>query len=80
MSQSVGYEHIVYMKLKFRLEGLGFLCDEKQLQLKDDFVRYRYRYKIVFIINISQWRRNERDGVSNQRGLDGLLNRLFRRR
>ena len=27
-----------------------------------------------------QWRHNERDGVSNQRCLGGLLNRLFRRR
>ena len=27
-----------------------------------------------------QWRHNERDGVSNHRRLDCLLNRLFRRR
>ena len=27
-----------------------------------------------------QWRHNERDGVSNHRRIDGLLNRLFRRR
>ena len=27
-----------------------------------------------------QWCHNERDGVSNQRRLDGLLNRLFRRK
>ena len=27
-----------------------------------------------------QWRHNERDGVSNHRRLDYLLNRLFRRR
>ena len=27
-----------------------------------------------------QWRHNARDGVSNQRGLDGLLNRLSRHR
>ena len=27
-----------------------------------------------------QWRHNERDGVSNQRRVDGLLNRLIRRR
>ena len=27
-----------------------------------------------------QWRHNEGDGVSNQRRLDGLLNRLFRRK
>ena len=27
-----------------------------------------------------QWRHNERDGVSNHRHLDYLLNRLFRRR
>ena len=27
-----------------------------------------------------QWRQNERDGVSNLRPVDGLLNRLFRRR
>ena len=28
----------------------------------------------------SQWRHNERDGISNNRRLDCLLNRLFRRR
>ena len=27
-----------------------------------------------------QWRHNERDDVSNHQRLDGLLNRLFRRR
>ena len=32
------------------------------------------------ISKILQWRHNERDGVSNHRCLDGLLNRLFRRR
>ena len=33
-----------------------------------------------FILNTLQWRRNERDGVSNHQPHDYLLNRLFRRR
>ena len=32
------------------------------------------------ILGQLQWRHNERHGVSNHRRLDGLLNRLFRRR
>ena len=38
------------------------------------------RWQILMIIYSLQWRHNERDGVSNHRCLDGLLNRLFRRR
>ena len=33
-----------------------------------------------YSIKTLQWRHNDRDGVSNDRRLDGLLNRLFRRR
>ena len=32
------------------------------------------------LVDTLHWRHNERDGVSNHRRLDGLLNRLFRRR
>ena len=34
----------------------------------------------VMMSNILRWRHNERDGASNHWRLDGLLNRLFRRR
>ena len=34
----------------------------------------------ALFVSILQWRHNERDGVSNRRRLDYLLNRLFRRR
>ena len=35
----------------------------------------------VLILSISlQWRHNEHDGVSNHRRLDGLFNRLLRRK
>ena len=34
---------------------------------------------VAFIYKALQWRHNERDGVSNHRRLDCLLNRLFRR-
>ena len=32
------------------------------------------------IFEVSQWRHNERDGVSSHRWIDSLLNRLFRRK
>ena len=43
--------------------------------LNDHRENPRYSFTVT-----SQWRHNERDGVSNQRRLDCLLNRLFRRR
>ena len=39
---------------------------------------YKHHYKRNYFT--LQWRHNERDGVSNYRRLDCLLNRLFRRR
>ena len=49
---------------------LGWLCDPSLI------------YKIWFWIKEIplQWRRNERDGVSNHQRIDCLLNRLFKRR
>ena len=37
-------------------------------------------YTIILVLISLRWRHNERDGVSNDRCLDGLLNRLFWRR
>ena len=40
-----------------------------------------YRRRVLYNSNTADllwWRHNERDGVSNRRRLDGLLNRLFR--
>ena len=71
--------YVYETKVQTRRTRFG-LSDEKQLPVLGEFVRYRYRYQIVFIMNLSQWRFNERDGVSNHQCLDGLLKHLFRRR
>ena len=46
------------------------------------YVGYRYNRNVgLSPVDIAlQWRHNERDAVSNQRRLECLLNRLFRRR
>ena len=40
---------------------------------------YSFVLSIILGLLTLQWRHNEREGVSNHRRLDGLLNRLFRR-
>ena len=36
--------------------------------------------EILYNIHVLQWHHNEHDGISNHQRLDGLFNRLFRRR
>ena len=53
-----------------------------QYQLLQNEAGHVWFLAIIFGMHRStlQWRHNEHDGVSNQRRLDCLLNRLFRRR
>ena len=44
------------------------------------FITYALRYYGLAADMPVEWRHNERDGISNHRRLDCLLNRLFRRR
>ena len=46
----------------------------------DDFDTFNQKYMHYALKSTLQWRHNERDGVSNHRRLDSLLNRLFKHR
>ena len=67
-----------------RLEFIGLGPLPQHLKLfaptATDHDRDYWRISPTFALVTLQWRHNGRDGVSNHRRLDGLLNRLFRRR
>ena len=42
-------------------------------------IRWRNALELCLMVDSLRWRHNGRDGVSNHRHLDGLLNRLFKR-
>ena len=52
------------------------------LPTKVSFILKTWQYSDMYFVDCSssQWRHDERDGVSNRRRPDCLLNRLFRRR
>ena len=54
--------------------------DIQHIPLFHDRHTYIHTYGYDGSYSSSQWRHYERDGVSNHRRLDNLLNRLFRRR
>ena len=57
-------------------------CDVSVMSKSDNaYIRYRAGSSRLHVTDCTlQWRHNWRDGVSNHRRLDSLLNRLFRRR
>ena len=66
----------------FKVGGyVGSYYEMKHLSMRDVAM---YQLSPLFppmkFLNSLQWRHDERDGVSNHRRLDGLLNRLFWRR
>ena len=58
------------------------LCGEFTGKQESNFFRNKFNAlwaQVIYSVSI-QWCHNERDGVSNHQGLDGLLNCFFRRR
>ena len=62
--------------LKYVYKWFKWICSGAQWYSQNNLKSGCILWDFVYIL---QWRHNERDGISNHRHLDCLLNRLFRR-